>query len=232
MANHQMLKTDNRPEWRTVCGGSSRYVKAFLQMFKGEMRLNCPVQAVIRNNSKVTVKTSAGEYPFDHLIMACHSDQALRLLQDASAKETEILGAMTFHENDVVLHTDASVMPRHPKAWASWNALKFSATQAQCTVTYYMNLLQNLAAPEPLLVSLNCTGHIHPAKILQQRRYHHPVYTPASLAAQQRRDEINGVNNTWYAGAYWGWGFHEDGAKSAQEVIDLIQVNGRHDSAE
>ena len=223
MANHQMLKTDNRPEWRTVSGGSSTYIQAFMQAFKGDLRLNCPVQAITRNKNHVTVKTKDGEQHFDHLIMACHSDQALRLLQDATEQEAEILGAMTFQENDVVLHTDASVMPKHPKAWASWNALKLSETQARCTVTYYMNLLQNLDAPEPLLVTLNCTDRIDPAKILQQRSYHHPVYNPASLAAQQRRDEINGQNNTWYVGAYWGWGFHEDGAKSAQEVIDLLQ---------
>lgn len=222
MANHQMLKTDNRPQWRTVCGGSSTYIQAFKRDFTGDLRLDCLVQAVSRDNTGVTVKTGQGLEHYDHLILACHSDQALRLLQDASSQESEILGAMTFQENDVVLHTDTSLMPKHPKAWASWNALKLSETQARCTVTYYMNLLQNLDAPEPLLVTLNCTDRIDSAKILQRRNYHHPVYTPASLAAQKRRVEINGVNNTWYAGAYWGWGFHEDGAKSAQEVIDQL----------
>jgi len=222
MANHQMLKTDNRPQWRTVCGGSSTYVQAFKRDFNGDLRLDCPVQAVKRDNTGVTVRSSQGQEHYDQLILACHSDQALRLLQDASGQEAEILGAMTFQENDVVLHTDASLMPKHPKAWASWNALKLSETQARCTVTYYMNLLQNLDAPEPLLVTLNCTDRIDPAKILQRRNYHHPVYTPASLAAQKRRAEINGLNNTWYAGAYWGWGFHEDGAKSAREVVDLL----------
>ena len=186
------------------------------------MRLDCPVQAVSRDNTSVRIKTIHGQEHYDQLILACHSDQALRLLQDASDQEAEILGAMTYQENDVVLHTDARLMPKHPKAWASWNALKLSETQARCTVTYYMNLLQNLDAPEPLLVTLNCTDRIDPAKILQRRNYHHPVYTPASLAAQKRRAEINGVKNTWYAGAYWGWGFHEDGAKSAREIIDLL----------
>ena len=222
MANHQMLKTDNRPEWRTVCGGSSTYVEAFNQTFNGELRLDCPVQAISRAVNGITVTTKEDQKHYDQLILACHSDQALGLLQDASELETEILGAMTFQENDVVLHTDDSLMPKHPKAWASWNALKLSEPQVHCTVTYYMNLLQNLDAPEPLLVTLNCTERIDSAKILQSRRYHHPVYTPASLAAQKRRAEINGVNNTWYAGAYWGWGFHEDGAKSAQDVIDRI----------
>jgi predicted NAD/FAD-binding protein len=222
MANHQMLKTDNRPEWRTVCGGSSTYLEAFNQTFNGELRLDCPVQAISRAGNGITVTTKEDQKHYDQLILACHSDQALGLLQDASELETEILGAMTFQENDVVLHMDDSLMPKHPKAWASWNALKLSEPQAHCTVTYYMNLLQNLDAPEPLLVTLNCTERIDSAKILQRRRYHHPVYTPASLAAQKRRAEINGVNNTWYAGAYWGWGFHEDGAKSAQDVIDRI----------
>ena len=222
MANHQMLKTDNRPQWRTVCGGSSTYVQAFKQSFNGELRLDCPVQAIIRDNNGITIETKGDQKYYDKLILACHSDQALGLLQNASDQETEILGAMSFQENDVVLHTDASLMPKHPKAWASWNALKLNEPQTHCTVTYYMNMLQNLEAPQPLLVTLNCTDRIDSEKILKRRSYHHPVYTPASLAAQKRRTEINGVNNTWYAGAYWGWGFHEDGAKSAQEVVDRI----------
>ena len=222
MANHQMLKTSDRPEWRTIVGGSSTYIQAFQRSFKGELRLNSPVSAVSRNSYGVTVKTASDEQQFDRVIFACHSDQALRLLQEPTQTEVEILGAMTFQENEVVLHTDANLMPKHPKAWASWNALKLSEHQSRCTVTYYMNLLQNLSAPEPLLVTLNCTDRIDPAKILQTRIYHHPVYTINSLAAQQRRAEINGQNSTYYTGAYWGWGFHEDGAKSAQEVIELI----------
>ncbi len=222
MANHQMLKTENRPEWRTVCGGSSSYIEAFKGTFNGDIRLDCPVLAVSRDKNGVILRSHQGQERYDQVIMACHSDQALRLLQDASVQETEILGNMTYQDNDVVLHTDAHLMPKHPKAWASWNALKLSETQSGCTVTYYMNMLQNLDAPEPLLVTLNCTDQIDSAKILQQRHYHHPVYTPASLAAQKRRDEINGINNTWYAGAYWGWGFHEDGAKSAQQIIDRL----------
>jgi len=222
MANHQMLKTENRPEWRTVCGGSSTYIEGFKRYFNGDIHLDCPVLAVSRDKTGVTLRTHQGQERYDQVIMACHSDQALRLLQDASVQETEILGNMTYQDNDVVLHTDHKLMPKHPKAWASWNALKLSEVQTGCTVTYYMNMLQNLDASQPLLVTLNCTDYIDPAKILQQRHYHHPVYTPASLAAQKRRDEINGVNNTWYAGAYWGWGFHEDGAKSAQQIIDRL----------
>lgn len=222
MANHQMLKIDDRPQWRTVSGGSSVYVEAFRKQFRGELRLNCPVRAIKRDSGGVTVSTAENERHFDRLVLSCHSDQALRLLQDASREESEILGAMPFQVNETVLHTDARLMPRHPKAWASWNALKLDEEQARCTVTYYMNLLQNLDAPEPLLVTLNCTDRIDPAKILVKRNYHHPVYTPASLAAQKRRGEINGERHTYYVGAYWGWGFHEDGAKSAQDVVDLL----------
>jgi predicted NAD/FAD-binding protein len=222
MSNHQMLKTNDRPQWRTISGGSSIYIQAFLRNFQGQLRLNCSVKAVSRNKQGVTVKTLADEQQFDRVIFACHSDQALRLLQQPTISEAEILGAMTFQENEVVLHTDAALMPRHPKAWASWNALKLNENQTRCTVTYYMNLLQNLTAPEPLLVTLNCTDRIDPKKILQTRIYHHPVYTTKSLDAQKRRDEINGKNFTYYAGAYWGWGFHEDGAKSAQEVVELL----------
>lgn len=224
MDNHQMLKIADRPEWRTVVGGSSAYIQAFQQQFKGDIRVHCPVQGVSRNASGVTLKNSMGESVFDRVIFACHSDQALRLLQAPTESETAILGAMQYQENAVLLHTDASVMPRHPKAWASWNALKFRENQGRCTVTYYMNLLQNLSAPEPLLVTLNCNERIDRAKILQSRQYHHPIYTTQSLAAQKRRAEINGQNHTYFVGAYWGWGFHEDGAKSAQEVVACLNL--------
>ena len=227
MHNHEMLKLDGRPEWRTIEGGSSSYIKAFLNEFTGSVRLNSAVQSVQRNDHTVIVKTASDQLQYDQVVLACHSDQALALLADASVEEAEILGAMTYQQNDTVLHTDQSLMPKHPKAWASWNALKLSQNQTRCTVTYYMNLLQDLQAPEPLLVTLNCTDLIDPEKILVQRNYHHPVYTPKSLAAQKRRAEINGKNRTYYAGAYWGWGFHEDGAISAKEVINMI--NAGHD---
>ncbi|MBS3954733.1 MAG: FAD-dependent oxidoreductase [Methylomicrobium sp.] len=224
MANHQMLKISDRPEWRTVVGGSSSYVDAFKKRFQGELRLGCPVQSVHRDNQGVSISSLQGTQSYDRVILACHSDQALKLLTDASDKEREILGGMTYQLNETVLHTDSALMPRHPKAWASWNALKLDEEQARCTVTYYMNLLQAIDAPEPLLVTLNCTDRIDPAKILVKRTYHHPVYNAASLAAQKRREEINGFNNTYFAGAYWGWGFHEDGARSAQDVISMINI--------
>ncbi len=223
MDNHQMLQTSGRPEWRTIEGGSDTYIHAFREKFNGTVRLNSPVHSVSRNESSVTVTTANGHQQFDWLILACHSNQALAMLSDPSPEETDILGKMAFQENDTVLHTDRKLMPHHPKAWASWNALKLDRNRDRCTVTYYMNLLQKLDSPEPLLVTLNCTDLIDPEKILIRRTYHHPVYTPESMSAQKRRHEINGVNRTYYAGAYWGWGFHEDGAKSAREVIDMLQ---------
>ncbi len=222
MANHQMLNLSERPRWRTVSGGSSMYIDAFRKQFAGELRLNTPVQTIVRHPHGVKVSTANDNLNYDRVVLACHSDQALGLLKDANVAETEILGAMSYQDNEVVLHTDASLMPKHPKAWASWNALKLDEVQARCTITYYMNLLQNLDASEPLLVTLNCTDRIDPDKILLTRHYHHPVYTPQSLAAQLRRAEINGQRHTYFAGAYWGWGFHEDGARSAQEVVDLV----------
>ncbi len=224
MDNHRMLNINDRPLWRTVCSGSSTYVEAFKKQFNGECRSNCPVQHISRNEGGVTVFDTAGSRRFDYVILACHADQALRLLEQPSEEEAEILGAFAFQDNDTVLHTDAALMPKHPKAWASWNALKPAGTQANCTVTYYMNLLQNLDAPEPLLVSLNCTDRIDSSKILMQRHYRHPVYTPESITAQKRHADINGRNRTFYAGAYWGWGFHEDGAASAQLAIDKLNT--------
>ena len=223
MDNHQMLRLDERPQWRTIDGGSDTYIHAFLKKFRGKVRLNSPVQSVGRNESGATVTTSNDTLPYDRLILACHGDQALALLADPSPEESAVLGAMAYQENETVLHTDTNLMPRHPKAWASWNALKLDQDQTRCTVTYYMNLLQDLDTAESFLVSLNCTDLIDPGKILARRLYHHPVYTPKSLAAQKRRPEINGKNRTYYAGAYWGWGFHEDGARSAREVVDMLQ---------
>ncbi|MBE0470120.1 MAG: FAD-dependent oxidoreductase [Methyloprofundus sp.] len=225
--NHQMLQVDNRPEWRTIKGGSDAYVQAFKQQFNGEIRLNTPVEIINRSKNGVSISTAKDHKNYDQVILACHSDQALALLADPSANEIEVLGAITYQANAVALHTDTRLMPKHPKAWASWNALKLAHAQSHCTVSYYMNLLQTINCPEPLIVTLNCTEQIDPEKILVKRHYHHPVYTPETLAAQKRRGQINGQNRTYYAGAYWGWGFHEDGAKSAREVVDsLLTAHG------
>ncbi|OQK16260.1 dehydrogenase [Methyloprofundus sedimenti] len=220
--NHQMLQVDERPQWRTIKGGSDSYVQAFSKHFKGQVRLHTPVEIISRSKNSVSISTAKDHKSYDQVIMACHSDQALALLSDPTPAEMQILGAITYQDNQVALHTDARLLPKHPKAWASWNALKLDQQHSQCTVSYYMNLLQDIDCPEPLIVTLNCNDKIDPQTILVKRNYHHPVYTPQSLAAQKRRHEINGHNRTYYVGAYWGWGFHEDGAKSAQDVVDSI----------
>jgi predicted NAD/FAD-binding protein len=189
------------------------------------------VHSILRHAGGVEVCSAAGVEHFDQLVLACHSDQALRLLGDANEREHSILGAMTYQANDTVLHTDASVLPRRRKAWAAWNAWLPRDPAAPCTVSYCMNLLQGIASPEPFVVSLNRSEAIDPAKVLARMRYHHPVYTQASVQAQARKAEIQGWRRTWFAGAYWGWGFHEDGMRSAVEVAAALGVHWPLDHA-
>ncbi|MGN6151442.1 MAG: NAD(P)/FAD-dependent oxidoreductase [Lysobacteraceae bacterium] len=224
MANHHMLQIDDRPEWRVVEGGSSAYVRALSARWRVQVRLSAAVRMLLRDAEGVTVFTADGAERFDQVVLACHSDQALRLLSDASDAETAILGAMPYQANDTVLHTDAALLPRRRKAWAAWNAFVPRDPGDVCTVSYCMNLLQGLDAPEPLVVTLNRTDAIDPDRVLRRMRYHHPVYTHASVAAQTRKAEIQGGRRTWFAGAYWGWGFHEDGMRSAVEVAAGLGV--------
>lgn len=224
MANHQMLQVSGRPQWRVVRGGSARYVDALRARWTVHERLSCPVLAVRRHGDRVSVDSAAGSEAFDQVVLACHSDQALALLADASDNEQAILGAIGYQPNEVVLHTDASVLPRRRKAWAAWNSFVPGDGDAPCTVSYCMNLLQGLDAPEPLVVTLNRSEAIDPARVLRRLVYQHPVYTPQSVAAQQRRAVIQGQNRTWFAGAYWGWGFHEDGMRSAVDVAAGLGV--------
>lgn len=224
MANHQMLQTDERPEWRVVRGGSATYVRAMRRYWQVNERLSSPVRAVRRDVRGATVTSDDGGERFDQVVMACHSDHALALLADASERERTILGAILYQSNDVVLHTDATLLPRLPKAWAAWNAFIPRDPGSPCTVSYCMNLLQGIDSPLPFVVTLNRSEVIDPAKVLRRMDYRHPVYTHASVAAQSRKAEIQGVNRTWFAGAYWGWGFHEDGIRSAAEVASALGV--------
>jgi len=224
MANHQMLQVENRPEWRVVRGGSSSYIRALRERWRVRERLSTPVRMILRDDDGVSVFTDGGAERFDQLVLACHSDQALALLCDASDSERGILGAMPYQANDTVLHTDARLLPRRRKAWAAWNAFVPRDPGDACTVSYCMNLLQGIDAPEPFVVTLNRSEAIDPAKILRRMRYHHPIYSHGSVAAQQRKAEIQGRRRTWFAGAYWGWGFHEDGMRSAVEVARALGV--------
>jgi predicted NAD/FAD-binding protein len=224
MANHQMLQVRGRPQWRVVKGGSQTYVRALRKAWRVHERIGDGVTRITRGPQRVRVESTSGNADYDQAVLACHSDQALALLGDASEREREILGAMPYQENDTVLHTDASLLPRRRRAWAAWNAIVPRDASEHCTVSYCMNQLQSLDCAEPIVVTLNRTAQIAPQKILKRLRYHHPVYTQASVAAQQRKVEIQGANRTWFAGAYWGWGFHEDGMRSAVDVANGLGV--------
>ena len=224
MRNHHMLQIAERPQWRIVTGGSSRYIEAMRKRWKVQERLDTPVLRILRDEDGVRLATDDGEEHFDHVVLACHSDQALALLGDASELERNILGAIPYQDNDVVLHTDASLLPRNRKAWAAWNAYVPAGAGEACTVSYCMNILQSLDAPQTLVVTLNRSHDIDPEKIIARMRYQHPLYTHASVAAQNRRGAINGQRRTWFAGAYWRHGFHEDGLRSAVSVARALGV--------
>ena len=224
MANHHMLQLAGRPQWRVVRGGSQRYVEAMSARWDVQVRLNAPVRGIARDDDGASVRCDTGSERYDQVVLACHGDQALALLDDASDAERDILGAIAYQPNDTVLHTDASLLPRHRKAWAAWNAHLPADPAQACTVSYCMHLLQGLAGDTPLVVTLNRTDAIDPARILGRRSYRHPVYTHAAVASQARRHAIQGVRRTWFAGAYWGWGFHEDGMRSGVEVARALGV--------
>ncbi|MBD8527504.1 NAD(P)/FAD-dependent oxidoreductase [Pseudomarimonas arenosa] len=225
MANHHMLQVEGRPEWRVVKGGSSAYIEAMRATWRVDVRSACPVRQVQRTDLGVEIGLDAGSEHFDQVVLACHSDQALALLGDPSEREREILGAIPYQHNDTVLHTDARLLPRDRRAWAAWNALIPSSESEQCTVSYCMNLLQSIDCPQPLVVTLNRSEAIDPNRVLARMAYQHPIYTASSVAAQARKGEISGQRNTWYCGAYWGWGFHEDGMRSAVDVAHGLGVH-------
>ena len=217
--NHGFLNILDQPRWRVIQGGSRSYIGPLTRPFADRIRKGSPVTAVTRSSDAVTLKTADGRVDnYDHVVIATHSDQALALLADPSTAEQDILGRIPYQENQVVLHTDTTVLPPQRAAWASWNYLSLDGPPNRVALTYDMNRLQGLDAPETFCVSLNSGDRIDPARVLRRFVYHHPLYTPASLAARRRHHEINGVNRTSFCGAYWGYGFHEDGVNSALAV--------------
>ncbi|MHB8492849.1 MAG: NAD(P)/FAD-dependent oxidoreductase [Solirubrobacteraceae bacterium] len=221
--NHGMLGLRGRPRWRTITGGSRRYVEALTRPWQESLRLSTAVTSVSRHSDHVVVSTRTGESErFDAVVIATHSDQALALLVDPSERERELLEAVPYQRNEAVLHTDRSLLPRRRRAWASWNYHLGADARGGCTVTYHMNRLQSLRAEQEFCVTLNRTAAIDPERIIRTMDYSHPVYTPAGVAAQSRHEEISGRNRTHYCGAYWGWGFHEDGVNSALRVAREI----------
>jgi predicted NAD/FAD-binding protein len=224
--NHGMLSLRGRPRWQTVTGGSQSYVRALTGAWSDRLRLGTPVQSIRRHDDGVQVKPYGGESErFDEVVIATHSDQALALLADANGLEREILGSLPYQPSEAVLHTDAHLLPRRRRAWASWNYHLLEHPLDRPTVTYHMNRLQSLRADRELCVTLNQTESIDPAKVIRVIPYAHPLYTAAGVRAQARRAEISGANRTHYCGAYWGWGFHEDGVRSALAVGEHFGVS-------
>ena len=219
-ANHGLLNIRNRPQWRVISGGSREYVKSLTAPFRDRIRLNEAVVSVKRLPTHVELRTSAGHTErFDHLFIATHSDQALAALSDPTGPEREVLGAIPYQQNEVELHTDISLLPKSRRAWAAWNYLRRDGDSTRVSVTYNMNILQGIQSTTTFCVTLNDAQHIDPDKIIRRIQYHHPVYTAQGVAAQQRQRDINGECRTWYCGAYWRHGFHEDGVVSALQAL-------------
>lgn len=231
--NHGMLSVNDQPQWRVVQGGSRQYVTRLIAGFADCIRLNTPVRSITRHDDGVEIQPAAGPAEiFDQVVLACHADQAAALLADPSPAEREVLGCFPYQVNDTVLHTDERLMPRRRRAWASWNYHVLPTDRAVVTVTYNMNILQSLDCPQSLCVTLNRTSDVNPERILKRMTYHHPVFTPAGVAAQRRWDEISGQRRTWYCGAYWRYGFHEDGVVSGLRVAEGIRSGTEADAAE
>lgn len=221
--NHGLISSRGRPQWRTIEGGSSRYVEQLIRPFGDRIRLNSPVRAVARRAEYVEVRAAGTEAErYDRVVIATHSDQALRLLQEPTVREHELLSAFPYQENRVVLHTDASLLPTRRRAWASWNYHLDADPERPTGITYHMNRLQGLAARSNFCVTLNRDEAIAPHQVRAQLRYSHPLFTHRSTAAQQRHHELNGPNRTHFCGAYWGTGFHEDGVASALRVCAAL----------
>lgn len=223
--NHGLLSVNERPEWQVIKGGSSAYIEPLISSFSKKIRLNCPVQRVERDERGVIIHSAAGRETFDKVVFACHSDQALKLLSAPSALEQSILGALPYAENDVVLHTDTRLLPKRKLAWASWNYRLGGDSAQPAALTYNMNILQGIQAPETFCVSLNQTAAIDPEKIIARFSYAHPQFSLAGVAAQPQWQAIQGIQHSYFCGAYWGNGFHEDGVVSALRVADAFGLH-------
>ncbi|MCO8122050.1 FAD-dependent oxidoreductase [Stieleria sp. TO1_6] len=222
--NHGLLSVTDRPVWRSIVGGSQSYVQRLATPFRDRIRTACPVHAVSRLDQQVLVRHAQGVDQFDEVVFACHSDQALRILEDTDALEQELLGAFPYSLNSAVLHTDESVLPRRRRAWASWNYCLADQPEIRPAVTYNMNLLQGIRSANTYCVTLNQDDRIDPARVLAKFQYAHPVFTTRRAAIQSRHDEVIRRRRTSFCGAYWRNGFHEDGVVSALAVCRKFGV--------
>ncbi|WP_434604786.1 FAD-dependent oxidoreductase [Pseudomonas sp. Z4-7] len=216
--NHGLLSVDQRPQWRVIEGGSRGYIEPLCAGFREHIHLDCPVRRVSRDADGVTVHSRRGIERFDKVVFACHSDQALALLETASVAEAEVLGALAYARNEVLLHTDTRLLPQRRNAWASWNYRLGGPPEAPAALTYNMNILQGLDAPVTFCVSLNQSESVDPAQVLARFDYAHPQYSLAGVAAQARQGDLQGRQHSYFCGAYWANGFHEDGVVSALAV--------------
>lgn len=219
LRNHGLLQLRGRPLWKTIPGGAKRYVEALVHPLKDRIRLSTPIAKVRSEANQVVVQPKGGgDETFDHVVFATHADQTLKLLENPTEAEREVLGAFPYQRNECLLHTDRSALPRRRRAWASWN-YHIPATEGQpVALTYDVNRLQGLGVGQPVCITLNRTDRVAETQVLQQISYDHPVFTPGAIAAQRRHAEINGTRRLSFCGAYWGYGFHEDGVNSALTV--------------
>ncbi|MBL6697703.1 MAG: FAD-dependent oxidoreductase [Luminiphilus sp.] len=226
--NHGLLSLKNRPQWRVVEGGSREYLAPLTQQFAESIRTRMPVETILRPPGKpVSVRFTNGlQREFDEVVIAAHSNEALAMLGDPTEDERSILGALPYRDNEVILHTDARLLPKNQRAWSSWN-YRLKPGNGRAAVTYNMNILQGLDAPETFCVTLNDTASVNPHRILGRFNYAHPQFTLAGMQAQQRWGDINGRNGTWFCGAYWQNGFHEDGLSSGLRVAESLSASAR-----
>ena len=220
--NHGLLSLTNRPQWYVVPGGSNQYVQPLVEQCSARFHTRSAVSAVRRHEQGVTLTVNGEQQEFDQLILDCHSDQAMALLDDPDSRETDCLSRLGYQDNEVVLHTDIRLLPRRQRVWSSWNALLFDDDQERVQVTYDMNILQGIQAPETFCVTLNATDKIDPEKIIARYDFAHPLFTPDTVAACETLLAGNGERRTWYAGAWCRNGFHEDGVVSALDVVRAL----------
>ena len=219
--NHGMLSVNERPDWYVIKNGSKSYVEKLIAGFKDSIRLNSPIESVTRYDNHVMVKPYGQEsIKFDSVFLACHSDQALRMLSDPSQDESRVLGAIPYQRNEAILHTDTSLLPKKRLAWAAWNYHILRKNEDRVALTYNMNILQNIKSKHTFCVTLNNTNAIDPSKIIKRMEYDHPVFTLKGMQAQNQQQLINGPLNTYFCGAYWRNGFHEDGVVSALNAVE------------
>ena len=222
--NHGLLKVSGRPEWRTVDGGSREYVSRLTAAYADKVRLGRGARRIARGTEGVTVTDASGETAlYDHVVLACHADQALAMLAEPSAEERALLGAFRYTKNETVLHSDAGLMPKRKSTWSSWNYLAETGTaETALCVTYWMNRLQSIPKDNPLFVTLNPVRPPRPETVVKTIQYEHPVFDEGAIRAQRRLWDLQGKRNSWFCGAYFGSGFHEDGIQAGLAVAEAL----------